>query len=60
MWAIWKLISFTSCPSFQNNLYSQQLSYGKSQDAPLLMNGLRKMWYLNTMEFYSAVKNEIL
>jgi hypothetical protein len=28
----------------------------KQQNAPLLMNGLRKMWYLYTMEFYSSMK----
>jgi hypothetical protein len=36
-------------------------SYGNSQDAPPLMNGLKKMWYLYTMEFYAAMKkNEML
>jgi hypothetical protein len=35
-------------------------SYRNSQDAPLLMNGLRKCG-IYTMEFYSAMKkNEIL
>jgi hypothetical protein len=33
----------------------------KQPRSPLLMNGLRKMWYLYTMEYYSAMKkNEIL
>jgi hypothetical protein len=34
--------------------YSQYPSYGKSQYAPLMMNGLY------TMEFYSSTKNKIL
>jgi hypothetical protein len=30
-------------------------------DVPLLMEWIKKMWYLYTMEFYSATKkNEIL
>jgi hypothetical protein len=37
--------------------YSKQLSYGNSQDAPLLIND-KKMWHLYTMEFYSATKKK--
>jgi hypothetical protein len=41
-------------------IYSQYPSYGNSQDAPELMNGLRKCRFIS-MEFYSATKkNEIL
>jgi hypothetical protein len=41
-------------------MFTATLSYGKSQDAPLLQM-VQKMWYLYTMEFYSATKkNEIL
>jgi hypothetical protein len=40
--------------------YSQQPSYGNSQDAPT-DEWIKKMWYLYTVEFYSAMKkNEIL
>jgi hypothetical protein len=36
--------------------YSQQPSYGNNQD-----EWIKKMWYLYTMEFYSAMKkNKIL
>jgi hypothetical protein len=34
--------------------------YGNSQAVPLLINGLKKMWYLYTTEFYSATKHETL
>jgi hypothetical protein len=30
----------------------------KQPGCPLLMNGLRKMWYLYTMEVYSATKKK--
>jgi hypothetical protein len=41
--------------------YSQKLSYGNCQDVLVLMSGIKEMWYLYTMEFYSATKkNEIL
>jgi hypothetical protein len=41
--------------------YSQKPSYGNGQDAPLLMNGLRKCSIYTQMEFYSATqKSEIL
>ncbi|KAL6039193.1 hypothetical protein STEG23_012217, partial [Scotinomys teguina] len=30
---------------------------GNNLDAPQLKNGLRKMWYIYTMEYYSAEKN---
>jgi hypothetical protein len=40
--------------------YSQQASYGNSQDAPALTNGLRKCG-IYTLEFYAALKkNEML
>jgi hypothetical protein len=35
-------------------------NYGNSQIAPQLINGLRKIRYLYTMDLYSAIKNEIL
>jgi hypothetical protein len=41
--------------------YSQYPSYGNSQDAPITEEWIKKMWYLYTMEFYTAMKkNEIL
>jgi hypothetical protein len=42
--------------------YSQQSSYGNSQDAPLLMNGLRKCGIYMQWNFTQPAmkKNEIL
>jgi hypothetical protein len=38
--------------------YSQHLSNGNSQKCPTTDEWIKKMWYLYTMEFYSAIKKE--
>jgi hypothetical protein len=30
---------------------------GKNPDVPQQRNGAQKMWYIYTMEYYSAIKN---
>ena len=52
-----KKIHVSQC-SFQ--YYLQQLGYGGNLDVHQQMNGLRKLWYIYTMEYYSGIKKNTI
>jgi hypothetical protein len=45
---------------FITALFTIAKLWKQPRDAPLLTNRLKNKWYLYIMEFYSAMKNEIL
>ena len=43
---------------WSQQLYLQQPGIGNSPDVPQLLNGEMKLWYMQTMRYYSAIKNK--
>jgi hypothetical protein len=50
----------TCMPMFIAVLFTSQAKLWKQPRCPTTDERIKKMWYLYTMEFYSAMKNELL